>query len=194
MRLRTLGAAAALALALPVAGQATDFNYSFIDAALAPHAEIEAQNQDIDGKGFQVRGSLAVNPNLFVIAQLQGLDLDYGVDATRLMVGGGGHWPIANNVDFVGTIGVSQLNVDYGRNDDDDTGIFLGAKVRASVAPRVEIEGGVEYSSAEVGNSGNDVYLIGEGRYNFNERFSVGGLINYGSDTELVGVTARLSF
>lgn len=194
MRLRTLGTAIALVLAVPVATQAADFNYSFIDAALAPHAEVEAQNQDIDGKGLQVRGSLAVSSNLFVIAQVQALDLDYGIDATRLMVGGGGHWPIANNVDFIGTIGVSQLNVDYGRNDEDDTGVFLGAKVRASVAPRVELEGGVEYSSAEVGSAGNDVYLVGEGRYHFNDRFSVGGLINYGGDTELIGVTARLSF
>lgn len=194
MRSCTLGTAVALALALPVAGQAADFNYSFIDAALAPHAEVDAQNRDIDGKGFQVRGSLAVSPTFFVIAQLQGLDLDYGIDATRLMVGGGGHWPIAANVDLIGTVGVSQLNVDYGRDDDDDTGVFLGAKVRASVAPRVQIEGGIEYSSAEVGNSGNDVYLVGEGRYHFNDRFAVGGLINYGSDTELLGVTARLSF
>lgn len=194
MRLRTLGAVAALALALPVAGQTADFNYSFIDAALLPHAQVEAGNRDIDGDGFQIRGSLTVSSNFFVLAQLQAFDLDHGIDATRLMVGGGGHWPLNNDVDFVASIGVSQLDVDFGRYDEDDTGVFLGARIRANVAPRVQIEGGVEYSSAEVGDSGNDVYLVAEGRYHFNDRFSVGAIANYGSDSEMLGVTGRLSF
>jgi len=191
---RTFGALAAAALALPVATQAADFDYSFVDLALLPHAQVEAGNDDIDGDGFQLRGSLAVSSNFFVLAQLQDFDLDRGVDVTRWMVGGGGHWPLNNSIDLVATVGVAQLNVDVGRFDEDDTGVFLGGRVRAQVAPRFELEGGVEYISAEVGDSGNDVYLVGEGRYNFNDQLSLGALVNFSSDVETLGVYGRYSF
>lgn len=191
---RTFGALAAAALALPVAGQAADFDYSFVDLALLPHAQVEAGNNDIDGDGFQLRGSLAVSSNFFVLAQLQDFDLDHGVDMTRWVVGGGGHWPLNNNIDIIATVGVAQLNVDVGRFDEDDTGVFLGGRVRAQIAPRFELEGGVEYISAEVGDSGNDVYLVGEGRYHFNDQFSLGALVNFSSDVETLGVYGRYSF
>lgn len=191
---RTFGALAAAALALPVATQAADFDYSFVDLALLPHVQVEAGNTDVDGDGFQLRGSLAVSSNFFVLAQLQDFDLDHGLDVTRWMVGGGGHWPLNNNIDLVGSVGVVRLNVDVGRFDDHDTGVFLGSRVRAKVAPRVELEGGVEYVSAEVGDAGNDVYLVGEGRYHFNDQFSVGALLNFSSDVETLGVYGRFSF
>lgn len=191
---RTLGVLAAAALALPVASQAAEFDYTSVDLALLPHVQVEAGNDDIDGDGFQLRGSLAVSSNFFVVAQLQDFDLDDNVDITRWMVGGGGHWPLTKNMDFVATVGVVQLNVDAGRFDEDDTGVFLGGRVRAQVAPNFELEGGVEYISAEVGDSGNDVYLVGEGRYHFNSQFSVGALLNFSSDTEMLGVYGRYSF
>ncbi|HWK49043.1 MAG TPA: hypothetical protein VNR40_04120 [Steroidobacter sp.] len=191
---RTFGALAAAALALPVATQAADFDYSFVDLALLPHVQVEAGNDDIDGDGFQLRGSLAVSSNFFVLAQLQDFDLDHGVDVTRWMVGGGGHWPLNNTVDLVASVGVVRLNVDVGRFDDHDTGVFLGGRVRAQVAPRFELEGGVEYISAEVGDAGDDVYLVGEGRYHFNDQFSVGALLNFSSDVETLGVYGRYSF
>lgn len=191
---RTLGVLAAAALALPVASQAAEFDYTSVDLALLPHVQVEAGDDDIDGDGFQLRGSLAVSSNFFVLAQLQDFDLDRNVDVTRWMVGGGGHWPLTNNMDFVATVGVAQVNVDVGPFDEDDTGVFVGGRVRASVSPKLELEGGVEYISAEVGDTGNDVYLVGEGRYHFNSQFSVGALLNFSSDTEMLGVYGRYSF
>jgi hypothetical protein len=191
---RTLGVLAAAVLALPVASQAAEFDYTSVDLALLPHVQVDAGDDNIDGDGFQLRGSLAVSSNFFVFAQLQDFDLDENVDITRWVVGGGGHWPLTNKIDFVGTVGVAQLNVDVGRFDEDDTGVFLGGRVRAQVAPGFELEGGVEYISAEVGDSGNDVYLVGEGRYHFNDQFSVGALLNFSSDVEMLGVYGRYSF
>lgn len=191
---RTFGALAAAALALPVAGQAADFDYSFVDLALLPHVQVEAGNDDVDGDGFQLRGSLAVSSNFFVLAQLQDFDLDHGVDVTRWMVGGGGHWPLNDNIDLVASVGVIRMNVEVGRFDDHDTGVFLGGRVRAKVGSGFELEGGVEYNGAEIGDLGNDVYLVGEGRYHFNDRFSLGALLSFSSDIETLGIYGRYSF
>src|SRR5437868_3906242 len=99
MHSRTLGALAALALALPVAGQAADFDYSFVDLALVSHAEIDVGDDNVDGDGFQLRGSLEVNQNFFALVELQDFGYDHDVDTTRWLIGGGGHWPINNTMD-----------------------------------------------------------------------------------------------
>lgn len=194
MHSRTFGALAALALALPVAGQAADSGYTFVDLALVPHARVEAGDNDVDGDGFQVRGSLAVSPNFFVLAELQDFGFDDRVDTTRWIVGGGGHWPINNTLDIIARAGIVRLDVEVGRFDDDDTGVFLGGRLHANVAPRVEVEGGVEYVGAEVFGLGDDVYLVGEGRYHFNEQFSAGALLNFGGDIRQLGVYGRFNF
>lgn len=195
MHSRTMmGAIAALALALPVAGQTADFGYSFLDLALVPHAEVEVGDVDVDGDGFQLRGSLEVSSNFFVLAELQDFEFDNRVDVTRWLVGGGGHWPINDTLDFIARVGVVHQEVEFGRFEDDDTGVFVGGRVRANIAPRFQLEGGVEYVGAETFDSNDDVYLVGEGRYHFNQQFSVGGLLTFGGDTQLLGVYGRFDF
>ncbi len=194
MHSRTVGALAALALALPMASQAADFGYSLVDLTLLPHAEIEVGNGDVDGDGFQLRGSLEVSQTFFALVELQSLDLDAGVDATRWLIGAGGHWPLNNTMDIVARGGIVRLEIDAGRFDDDDTGLFVGGRIRATVAPKIEVEGGIEYSSAEVFESGNDFYLVAEGRYHFNQQFSAGALVNFSGDTQQLGVYGRFNF
>src|SRR5690606_8136811 len=59
MKSRVLNALVALAAMLPVSGQAAEFGYSFIDFAVIPEADVDGR-VDVDGDGFQLRGSLAV--------------------------------------------------------------------------------------------------------------------------------------
>lgn len=188
-----LGATATLAL--PVAASAENFNYQYVDVAHFVEAEIDAGGGgDVDGDGIQLRGSIPVYQNIFVLAEYQSLDLDNNVDATRFMVGAGGHWPIANNVDVIARAGIVSYELDVGRFDDDDTGLFVGARVRAVVAPKIEVEGGVEHLRVDVADLGNDTYLIGEGRYNFTPQWSAGVLITLGGDTSVFGAQGRFSF
>jgi len=194
MRLRPLNLIAAASLALPIVSQAEQLSYRYVDAALFPEAEIDNDNDDLDGDGLQLRGSLPIHENFFAFAELQGLDLDDDVDVTRLMIGGGGHWPINNKIDIVGRLGIVNYEVDWGSGDDDDTGIFLGARIRALVIPKLEVEGGIEHQHVEAGNLENDTYLVGEARYNFTPQWSAGVILNLGGDTNLLGVQGRLSF
>lgn len=193
MRMTAVNLISAVALALPLAVHADSFSYRYVDIAHFPNAEIDGDLVDVDGEGIQLRGSLPVQGNLFALAELQDLDLDNGVDATRLMVGVGGHWPVSG-MDLIARGGVVQLEVDAGNFDDDDTGLFVGARLRTNLAPKIEVEAGVEHVRVEVAGLENDTYLIGEGRYNFNPQWSAGVLFTVGGDTSVMGVQGRLSF
>lgn len=197
MNAKNLICAAALALpltTLPLASMADTLSYRYVDVAHFPEAEIDADGFDVDGDGLQLRGSLPVYQNIFALAEFQDLDLDNGVDATRFMVGAGGHWALGPNLDLIARGGVVQYEVDFGPFDDDDTGLFAGVRLRTIVAPKVEIEGGVEHLAVDVAGIDGDTYLIGEGRYNFTPQFSVGALITLGGDVSVFGAQARLNF
>jgi len=181
-------------LALPVAAAADGFSYRYADVAHLPKAEIDADDLDVDGDGIQLRGSLPVYQNIFALAEYQELDLDNGVDATRFMVGAGAHWALNSNLDVIVRGGIVSYEVDFGRFDDDDTGLFVGARLRATVAPKIEVEGGFEHLHVEVAGLDNDTYLVGEGRYNFTPQWSAGVIITLGGDTSVFGAQGRFSF
>jgi hypothetical protein len=195
MKSRVLNVVAAFAIALPISGQAEDFGYSFVDFAIIPEAETDTGSDDFDGDGFQLRGSLTVHENFFALVEIQDLEFDDGFDFTRWNIGAGGHWPINQSLDFVARGGIVRYDADYGRfGDDDDIGFFLGGRVRAQVVKNVELEGGLELSTAEVVGVEDELTLVGEGRYHFNDQFSVGGLLNIGDDVSQIGVYGRFNF
>lgn len=184
----------AAVLALPLMASAESLSYRYVDVAHFPKAEIDAGDFDVDGDGLQLRGSLPVYQNIFALAEFTSLDLDNGVDATRFMVGVGGHWSIGNNLDLIARAGVAQYEVEFRQFDDDDTGLFAGVRLRSLIAPKIELEGGVEHVAVEVGSIDSDTYLIGEGRYNFTPQFSAGLLITVGGDISVFGAQGRFSF
>jgi hypothetical protein len=194
MQSRVLNALACLALMLPTAGQAADFGYSFVDLAVIPEAEFDAGDDDVDGDGLQLRGSLTVHENFFALVEIADLELDNDVDFTRWTLGAGGHWPINQKLDFVARGGIMRYDVDGRFGDDDDLGFFVGGRVRAQIIPKVELEGGVDLTTAEVGGFEDEIILVGEGRYHFNNQFSVGGLLNLGDDSSAIGVYGRFNF
>lgn len=194
MKMNARNLICAAALALPLMASADTLSYRYVDVAHFPEVEVDSDAIDVDGDGIQLRGSLPVYQNIFALAEFQSLDLDNNIDATRFMVGVGGHWPLGNNLDLIARGGVAQYEVDVGPFDDDDTGLFAGVRLRTFVAPKIEVEGGVEHISAEVAGMDSDTYLIGEGRYNFTSQFSAGVLITLGGDTSVFGAQGRFNF
>jgi len=194
MRSRNLGVFAAAALVLPSLGWAESFNYRYVDAALLFDAEVEIGDTDVDGDGIQLRASLPVNETFFAIAEFQTLDFDSDVDTTRLAVGGGGHWAINSMLDVVGRLGLVREEVEVGRFDDDDTGLFAGVRGRFRPGPGFEVEAGVELVDLDAGNLNNDVFIVGEGRYNFNSQFAAGATLSVGDDTTQLGLYGRYYF
>jgi hypothetical protein len=195
MRFRTVNLMALSALALPLASPAETLSYRYADLAHFPEVSIDAPGGDVDGDGVQLRGSLPVYENIFALAEFQDLNLDAGVDVTRLMVGAGIHWPMSNMLDLIARVGIVQQEVSVrSADDDDDTGVFAGARLRAIVAPKIELEGGIEHQRVEAGGLDNDTYIIAEGRYNFTPQWSAGVLLTVGGDTNVLGAQGRFTF
>jgi hypothetical protein len=195
MGLRTVKAIIAATFALPLAATyADELSYRGVDVAIFTDADVDAGDEDINGDGLQIRGSLPVYQNWFALAELQDLDLDRDVDVSRILIGAGAHWPINNKYDIVARFGFAQYTVEAGPFDDDDTGLFVGVRARGFVAPRFELEGGVEHVQADVGGLDDDTYLVAEGRYHFTPQLSVGVIINAGGDVSLFGAQGRFSF
>jgi hypothetical protein len=194
MKSRVLNAFAALAVLLPMSGQAANFGYSFVDFAVVPEFEADKLVGDNDGDGFQLRGSLAINETFFALVEIGDYELDNGVDFTRMAIGAGAHWPINQNLDFVARGGIVRYDADYRFRDDDDIGFFAGARVRARVAGNFEFEGGVDLTTAELAGFDDEITLVGEGRYHFNSQWSVGGFVNVGDDVSQIGVYGRFNF
>ena len=190
---KLLGAAAIFALPL-AASAAENFSYRYVDVARYMEAEIDSDDVDVDGDGVQLRGSLPVYQNFFALAEYEALDLDGGIDTTRFLIGGGGHWPLGPNLDLIARGGLVSYEVDAGRFDDDDTGLFIGARIRTIVAPKVEVEAGVEHFEFDVAGIDGDTYIIGEGRYNFTSQWSAGAIITIGGDQSVIGAQGRFNF
>lgn len=195
MQRRPLSLLAALtaALAMPAIGQAAPLSYSYVEAAYLD-TEIDNGPLDLDGSGLQLRGSLPINQNFFVFAGYSDIGFDHSVDATALHVGLGGHLPIQHNIDLVGRVAVVKADLKgrhFGVRADDD-GFLLGAHVRAAIAPRWEVEGGLEYVNLDDGGSDTSVLL--EGRYFFLDNLAGGLLLDLNDDGNTLGVGVRLTF
>lgn len=189
MQRRILSGLAALAAALPLAGNADTMDYSYAELG---YIDAELDDVDVEGDGLGLRGSLAVNETFFVFAGYEGLEYDFDVESTMFNVGGGGHWPLSDNLDIVGRLGLVSAEIEVGRRDADETGLLLGARLRAAVAPRFEIEGGFDY--LDLDDVSEDMFLIGEGRYFFTDQVAGGLSLQLGDDATAIGLNVRLTF
>ncbi|HKR34652.1 MAG TPA: outer membrane beta-barrel protein [Steroidobacteraceae bacterium] len=192
MQRRILRGLALAALALPLASHADVMDYSYAELGYVDaDFDADAFDTDVDGDGFALRGSLAVNPNFFVFAGYQDLDFDFDVDASVLEVGGGGHWPLSDKIDIIGKLGIVKAEVDVGRFNDDDDGFLLGARVRGVVAPKFELEGGFDYRDLDIGD---ETTIVLEGRYFFIDQLAGGVSVAIGDDNTALGLNVRWTF
>jgi len=153
---------------------------------------LDIGDDKLDGDGIALRGSLPILNNYFVWASYEDLGFERGVDATLLGVGAGGHWPLREKLDIVARAGIVQSNVDVGPFDEDDSGFLLGARLRAELAPKFEVEGGFDY--LDLDDQGNDTVIALEGRYFFMNQLAGGLSLQFGDDTTTVGVNVRVTF
>ncbi|HEX7012373.1 MAG TPA: outer membrane beta-barrel protein [Steroidobacteraceae bacterium] len=190
MQRRILGGLTALAAALPLASYAETMDYSYAEIGYVD-TEFEGRGFDVDGDGFALRGSVAVNQTFFVFAGYEDIGLDEGVDLTTLNVGGGAHWPLNDRLDIVGRLGIVQAEIEAGPFEEDEDGFLLGARLRGAVSPKFELEGGVDYMDID---TGEDTFVVLEGRYFFVDQFAGGLGLQIGDDVTSIGLNLRVTF
>jgi hypothetical protein len=166
-------------------------DYSYAELAYID-TELDVDDFDVDGDGFELRGSVAFHENFFAYAGYQDLGFDFGIDGNRLDVGAGMRWPLNPKIDLVGRAGIVQTEVDVGTFDDDDDGFLIGARLRSGITSQLEVEGGFDYTDLD--DSGNDTSVVLEGRYFFVQQVSGELKLEFSDDATAIGIGARVTF
>lgn len=176
--------AAVAALALPLVSHAADFDYSFVQL---DYRELNV-DRGPDADGLALRGSLAIAPQFFLLAEYGSFEFDSGADWDSWRLGAGGHLPINNAWDLVGKIGYAEEDIE----GFDESGLFIYGGARGALAPKLELDAGIEY--ADLDDSFDELTLIGELRYNFTPALAAGVLLRVGDDVSAFGLSGRFSF
>ncbi|WP_223668500.1 hypothetical protein [Kangiella shandongensis] len=150
---------------------------------------VQGSVQDYDNfDGVEFDGSMSFNQNWYGRAEvLKGETDHFDRDSDRYRINAGFHTPINNSVDFVAEAGYENIDQDL---DVDDSGFNALAGFRGMASQNIELGGYAQYSDVL---ESTDVTV--EGRYHFNNKFSVG--VEIGHDDELedhIGANFRYNF
>lgn len=178
---------AGLAL-LPITAQA-DFSYNHLELGYID-TELDTSGFDVDGDGYGVNVSMALNDQIHLVAGYASQDFDFGVDVDQWQAGAGYHYSFNPNVDFVATVTYLDVTIDTPFRDVDDDGFGLGAGVRGRLGEQFEVEAGLDY--VDLGDSDTAVRV--GGRYYFNEQFAVGAGVSHSDDATTWRVGVRIQF
>lgn len=188
MKQQLLGALA-LASLLPLGVHADDFSYTY---AQIDYLDAEFDDRDVEGDGLGLSGALAVTDLVHLYAVYQDLDFDRGIDASFFEVGAGLNYAIAPNLDLVGRLGYTDVEVDTQSGSADDNGLTLRGTLRGRVGPSFELEGGVRY--VDLDESGDDTSLVAEARWFFLPQIALGLGLEAGDDLTVLNVGLRGNF
>lgn len=172
----------------PAAAQG--FDYSYLQLS---YGNVEFDNINVDGGGFGLSGSYAINPHWHAFAGYEGLGLDFGVDATTLAAGIGYNTELTPAVDLVGRLSYQYIELDSsGSGSVDDNGLGLGVGLRFAATERLELDAGIDY--VDFGDGGDDTAFSAGGLYNFTDAFSVGLGASWGDDVSSYTLGGRFYF
>lgn len=181
---RIVALAGILALA-PLAAQAEDIGYSYVDVG---YIAVDFDDFSEDADGFVLRGSIDIAERFFLFADYTDVSVS-GIDEQDYGVGFGYAWPVSDTMSVYGKLGYVRAEADgFGFSVDDD-GYSVAAGVRARVAEQFELEGSINY--ADFGDLGDGTNLGIGARYYFNDQFAVGVEGGFGDDATSYGIGFR---
>jgi len=168
-------------------------NYTFMEAG---YAHVEFDDFQADGDALALQGSFALNDMFNLVGSYQdgSIDSDFNVDVDvkTLELGGGMHFPLNPTVDLVTQLTWITTEIDAGSfGNVDDDGYGLGAGIRAMLTPRLELDGGIDYT--DVANE-DETAFSGKVMYHFTDMFAMTGGFTVGDNTTTYGVGLRANF
>lgn len=184
----------ALAFAAPLAAQAADLSYSYLEAG---YIYTDPDGADGDG-GFAIRGSGAITDNWHVFGGYDDTDFD-AFDFQSWRVGLGYNTPINDQIDFVGRIAYEKAEVDVDVSCQalgicdvlDDNGFSVEAGIRGEFAPNFEGHVAVRY--IDIADDSTTGLALGA-QYKFNQNWGIATDAFVSSDGNQFFIGPRLSF
>lgn len=186
---------AELLLNIPlVAGAATraeadTLSYTYLRGG---YVNTSLDNSSVDGDGVGLEGALGLNDSVFLLGNTTFQEFDFGIDVTRIEIGVGGHVPLANRLDAVGSVSYLHAEVDAGPADSDNNALGLGLGLRGRLTDSLELKGGVKY--ADVDRFRDDLSLNVGARYFLTQQFALGAGIETGDDVTIWNVSVCYDF
>ena len=179
-------------MAVFLAGSATasanDLSYSYIEGGVN---YLDPDGLD-SGYGFGVNGQFAFANRFFAWGAFSNADVDIPnsnveVDVQAFAIGAGYYHPVTENTDFVGRLGLSDVEVGVA----DDDGYVASVAFRSQWTPeRAEASVGAAYT--DVGNG--EASLFVEGVYQFNNTIGLSSKLQFGEDGNAAFLGVRASF
>lgn len=168
---------------------ADEINYTYVEAG---YVAIDFDDLDVDGDGFGIAGSLGITDRVYLMADYNTYDLDFGIDATDYGLGVGASLPLSQQFHLIGEIGYTEVEVEVDGFDADDNGYTLGGGFRWKATPTFELSAKLNY--VDLDDSGDDTSLSAGALYNFTEAFALGAGIDLADDTTGYSVGFRYDF
>lgn len=189
MRLRSFLFVVATAATFTTAESAAAENLSYTYAQLR-YADVEVDQNSLDGNGFLLSGSYRLNSNYFVFGGYQDIDFDFSRDGSSLRAGGGYIHTINDGVHAVGKVFLARAKASRPGFSANETGFGIEVGLRSRVSQKLEARGFLSYS--DIGGTDTSVTLAGD--YYFSPRLSAGLTANLGGDVTGFSVGARYYF
>jgi len=180
----------ALLLAFSAAANAEGFDYNYFELG---YGILEFDDIDVDGDGFGLAGSYAINPDIHVFAAYEDAGLDFGVDATQFAAGIGYNTELSPTVDAVARLSYQYAEIDVpGFGSVDDNGFGLGVGLRFAASDVLELDAGIDY--VDFGDGGDDTSFGVGGLYSFSDAFDLGLSGSWSDDTSSYVLSGRFYF
>lgn len=179
-----------LFLALSVPAEAKEFDYNYFQLS---YGNIEFDDVNVDGDGFGIAGSYALNRDFHVFAGYEAAGLDFGIDATTLGAGLGWHRTLSPVVDLVANVSYQYVELDGpGAGNADDSGLGLGVGLRFAATDLLELDAGI--SHVDFSDSGSNTGLGVGGLYSFTDAFALGLSASWSDDSTSYTLAGRFYF
>lgn len=185
MKLTTF--AGALIMSFAPGALLADMSYSNFEVGYAD-IDLDGSFGNVDGDGYALGGSYAVNESVFVFGEMQDQSFDFDVDGTSYELGLGFAHGFNPDLDFVGSLSYVDTELEFGGFSVDDDGYAIGAGIRSRVASAVELDAGLRF--IDMNQAGSDTGLRLKGRYYFADTMAV----SLGTDLDDAADTLRLGF
>jgi hypothetical protein len=164
-----------LALAVPAVAQAASPRYTYAEIG---YVNADFDDVDDDGDGFLVGGSLAVHPNVHLVADYQDIGLSGDNDFSAYTLGAGFNYSLSPSLDGVLRLRYVSAEFDGRFGDNDEDGYGFDAVLRAMVSPRLELNGGLRYVDVFDDNTS----LVLGAFYDVIPNLAIGGELEFSDD------------
>ena len=129
-----------LLVAFSATVSAQGINYNYVQGSYG-RIELDNPGGNVDGDGFGLSASFAINDNFHVFGEYQTADFSPG-DVDLLELGAGYHNNIAQNLDVYANLGYLQFDATGASKED---AFSVGIGLRGAVSDAVELYGGLDY-------------------------------------------------